>query len=433
MTDLRRRSNRQNRFRQPGLRSTPRLRCCRLGAVAALCALIGLVPTARAQRLTLDEAMLDMLGPGLGAGVCVNLLAGDTLSTSIFGPNLFDICDVTGQITGGGGGGAGALPGSTDALAQRLKERTERDDDEETARTNSVDLGGGTAAFFTLNYDSLDKQVTKYEAGFDSDVIGLTLGLDHFIRDQLVVGAAFNYVRNQGDYDASGGEFDTNAYGLLAFASYAPWEGSFVDLFAGYARRDTYNRRRVWLTSLPCCGPGNPNVSGYASGETDANEYSLGGVLGHDFAFSNVTVGPRAEIRWQRTDINAYSETGGTGLELRYDEQEIDSLLSSIGGEVSMAFSTSFGVLVPRVGANYVHEFLDDQREIHISFVEDLRASPTRFSFWNEVPERNYFELKAGVVATLPKGFSAFADFRALLGNNQFDSFGGSVGVRLEI
>ena len=229
------------------------------------------------------------------------------------------------------------------------------------------------------------------------------------------------------------GDFETNAYGLLAFASYSPWSGSYADLFAGYARKDIENRRHVILRSDPCCGTSPPSADGFTMGDTDANEYSLGGVLGHDFSFGNLTVGPRTELRYQRVDIDSYSETGGTGLELRYEEQEIDSLLGFFGAEASMAFSTPFSVLVPRVGLNFVHEFLDDQRSIDVTFAEDLRANPTPFSFLNEIPERNYFELNVGIVAALPKGFSAFADFRALLGNDQFDGYGASFGVRLGI
>ena len=96
-----------------------------------------------------------------------------------------------------------------------------------------------------------------------------------------------------------------------------------------------------------------------------------------------------------------------------------------------MAFSTGIGVLVPQVNAEYVHEFMDDQRAINVQLVQDVGGSS--FSFKNDSPDRNYFNLGAGVVLQLPAGFSAFADFVTMVGNDQFDSYKGSIGIRIEL
>jgi outer membrane autotransporter protein len=118
---------------------------------------------------------------------------------------------------------------------------------------------------------------------------------------------------------------------------------------------------------------------------------------------------------------------------LRYDAQNITSLQSIVGVQGSTNFSTGFGVLVPQVNADYIHEFENNQRHIGVAFTEDLRANPTKFAFQNEVPVRNYFNLGAGLVAILANGWQPFINFRAMVGNNQFNNYAGTFGLRIEM
>jgi outer membrane autotransporter protein len=97
-----------------------------------------------------------------------------------------------------------------------------------------------------------------------------------------------------------------------------------------------------------------------------------------------------------------------------------------------MAISTGFGVIVPQLNGNWVHEFADDRRSTSVRFVQDLRSDPTQFSFDTDAPDRNFFEVGAGVVLVLPHGYQAFANIRSIQGNDLIDSTAGSLGVRLE-
>jgi peroxiredoxin len=94
----------------------------------------------------------------------------------------------------------------------------------------------------------------------------------------------------------------------------------------------------------------------------------------------------------------------------------------------SVAFSTPLGVVVPQATFEYVHEFADDQRTIHFSFVEDLAQK--KFRFQNDPPDRDYFNAGAGVVFVLPGGFSPFVNYRALLGYKDQSSHIVAAGLR---
>ena len=97
----------------------------------------------------------------------------------------------------------------------------------------------------------------------------------------------------------------------------------------------------------------------------------------------------------------------------------------------SAAFSTGFGVLVSQVNADYIHEYANSQRYINVQFTEDQRADPFQFRFQTDTPVRNYFNLGAGLMAVLPNGIQPFVNFRWMVGNNQFNSYAGTFGLRV--
>jgi outer membrane autotransporter protein len=138
-------------------------------------------------------------------------------------------------------------------------------------------------------------------------------------------------------------------------------------------------------------------------------------------------------VNYSNTKISDYGERGSTGVELKYDDQWINSLQSVLGVQGSAAFSTGLGVLVPQFNADYIHEFANSQRFINVRFAEDFRATPTKFTFQNDVPVRNYFNLGTGLMMVLPNGWQPFVNFRAMVGNEQFNNYAGMFGLRIEL
>ena len=117
-----------------------------------------------------------------------------------------------------------------------------------------------------------------------------------------------------------------------------------------------------------------------------------------------------------------------TGIELIYDDQNVVSLTSTVGVFASMAISTGFGVLVPQAGAEYVHEFANDQRSVGFTFV-DLTGRP-RFLFQTDPPDRNFFNIGVGAVAVFSRGLSAYVNVRQLLGYSDRTATTVTIGLR---
>ncbi len=136
-------------------------------------------------------------------------------------------------------------------------------------------------------------------------------------------------------------------------------------------------------------------------------------------------------LYYTHTHIGDYAESGGGGVGLAYDGQNIDSLQSTVGLFGSTAYSTSVGLIVHQVSADYVREFMNHQRQISVHFVEDLRSNPTRFTFQNKGPARNHANLSTSLVMVLFNGWQPFVNFRAMVGNDQFTSYAGALGLRI--
>ena len=103
------------------------------------------------------------------------------------------------------------------------------------------------------------------------------------------------------------------------------------------------------------------------------------------------------------------SESGAGGLNLSFGDQDIDSLTTTLGVMGSKAFSTGFGILVPTIWGEWIHEFMNNNDGSSVRYLNDPTGLST-FTAANESPDRDYFQVGAGLVAVLPGGWSPFAN-----------------------
>jgi outer membrane autotransporter protein len=283
----------------------------------------------------------------------------------------------------------------------------------------------GLSVYVSSNYENKDHDNTDFETGFDSNKGGLTMGLDGRIGTTAIIGGAVDYGHTWGNFDHDGGDFSLDSVGALFYGSYFPSDQSFIDAVVGGAAK-SYELNRQFTRLVP----GGPAITP-SKGDTDGFEFTSSLAGGYDFTFDALTIGPRAGLYYKRTEFNSFSEKGGV-LALRYEDEVEDSLTTRIGGQATYAISTSFGVIVPQVTAEYVHEFLNGQQAIHAQSVLDPTPAGA-VSYLTNPPDRNYAEIGAGVVFVLPNGVSPYINYQAEIAN-QFDQIQTvTVGVRLEL
>lgn len=430
--------------------------------------------------LSAHSQVLNQQVNALLANNCAGLGTGGfpTPNLAGLGPNLAAICN-TPQTLGAtsAGGGAASVQGSAASILNRtLLGRLEEDRNEElegeqkqssmllnpfglismanmrnlsasspfNASTNAG--GGSTGTFATSSQsrwkgfgffasglvESLNRDITTFQDGYKSTILGVSAGMDYRFSKQLVAGLVGNFSNTDGEF-RGGGTFSTNSYGGLAFAQILPTDKTFIQMTAAYTRNNYLVNRFATATVTSVAIGNDRTVSSFASSNSNGDVLNAGLLTGYDHSIGRFLIGPRLGVNYSNTHIGSYAENGGSGIGLKYDDQYINSLQSTLGIQGSTTYSTKVGVIVHQVNADYIHEFANSQRHIGVQFTEDQRANPTKFAFQNEVPVRNYFNLATGLVAVLPNGWQPFVNFRAMVGNNQFNDYAGTFGLRIEL
>ncbi len=399
-----------------------------------------------------------------------------------FGPNLASICafpTTTGSVSSGGG--AASFQGSTVSILNRvllgrleeLRQEDQGEGQEEGRQPASMQfnplgmlsmaslgnlnvtspfyaastaMGSSNAGFLTSSQsrwkglgffatgrvESLNRDITRFQDGYQSTILGFSAGVDYRVSKTVVAGMLGNFSNTGGDW-RGGGTFSTNSYGWLAFAHILPTERTFLQVTGGYTRNNYLVNRLATAVVTSTQSNDDRIVNSFASSNSNGDVANASVLAGYDHPFGRFSIGPRAGVYYTRTHIGSYAENGGGGIGLAYGNQDIDSLQSTFGLFGSAAYSTPLGVLVHQVSADYVHEFMNHQRQIDVHFTEDLRADPTRFTFQNESPARDYGNISTGLVMALPNGWQPFVNFRAMVGNDQFTNYAGTLGLRIAL
>jgi outer membrane autotransporter protein len=265
-----------------------------------------------------------------------------------------------------------------------------------------------------------DRDETDNGAGFDYDTYGITGGVDYGFTDQVYAGIALGYETSNDDYDDDGGELDKDTFTVSLYGTVAPTEQSYVDATAAFSWINYDLERHIQYATFDRT----------ATGDTDGFEYALSLGGGYDFLFGAVTAGPYAQVNYIDTDVDGFRESGAQGLNLTYDDRSIDALNSILGGRVSRSFSADFGVISVEARAEWQHEFQDDAQSVTAFYTADPNQVP--LIIVSDEPDRNFFNLGIGAVATLPQGITTFADFQALVGHELVNDYTFTVGGRFE-
>lgn len=368
---------------------------------------------ARAQGL--NDVLTRLLSNNCGA------IGGPT--NAPLGPGLQQICNfpttagassATGSVgSESRGGGAGQLE-----IYRRLRQR-------QGAASADRDGTRGIGVFVSTDYQNYDQDSNRFEGGFSRDTVGGTAGVDYMFGNGFVIGTALSYAHEFGNYDGVGGGFDHDAYGVQIYGSVVPIPNLFIDTVLGYTRKDYGFERRASVTLAPI----NRIVAGSTTGDTDGNEFRISVNTGYDFQLGMFTVGPRVGVSYRETTMDGFREQGSTGLELAYDNQNVQSLTTTAGIYGAVAISTGFGVIVPQGTFEYVHEFLDDQRSVGFRLVQEVAQQ--RFLFQTDRPDRDYFNLSVGASMVLPSGMQPFVNFRELIAYRDRSSHTVTLGLRI--
>jgi outer membrane autotransporter protein len=273
--------------------------------------------------------------------------------------------------------------------------------------------------------------------GYDVWGGGAQAGFDYRLTEEVIAGVGVGWNRQKTEFDrvgaangsgisTGGGEIESDAYTPSVYASF--FRGGFhADAILTYTYLDYEFERPVVLLDI------TTPVNATAKGDTDAHQFGASLFGGYEFRFGSFGIGPIAGVDYRQTWIDGYRESGVPGFPLDYDDQDIKSLVTSLGADASYAISTGFGVVVPYVRATLEHEFENDARNIDARlFLNDDPTVGDTLVSRTESPDRDYARFGAGVSAQLAEGISAFVDYDAVFGLREVEQHRFTAGGRIE-
>jgi uncharacterized protein YhjY with autotransporter beta-barrel domain len=235
-----------------------------------------------------------------------------------------------GVVGGGTAGGKAAAPGKA----------AQDDEGDGTRRIGSVATWAGGA----IEIGTRDKTTDRSKVTATS--AGLSAGADIKLAEGVVVGVG-------GGYGTDNSEIGTNARVrssstlYAAYASLQPANGMFVDGVVGRGQLDFTTRRLAAA------------VDANARGSRDGSFTVAAVSLGIDRSGGGLQWSIYGRGEYLDAQLDAYSETGAGRYNLRFDARDVRSVTGTLGARFEYRQKVSFGSVIPRVRAEWNHEFAD--------------------------------------------------------------------------
>ena len=271
-----------------------------------------------------------------------------------------------------------------------------------------------------------DREDTSAEAGFDVETLGVTVGFDYRASSRWLLGLAGGWLDSGSDFVHGEGTLDVEGYSATAFAGYAR-DAFYFDLVGSWGQNEYDLSRFVHVPSESLA----LEIPQHARGNPDGDQAAFAAALGYDASFGATGLGFFGRASWVDVTIDAFDETGAGGANLALSEQDLESLLSEVGLELTRAVSTSWGVWLPQLRVAWLHEFEDDARLIRGRFVEDRQN--LEFVVPTDGADADYFNAGLGFTTTFARGWSAYLFADQDLERDDLDLLTVSGGFRVEL
>jgi outer membrane autotransporter protein len=263
------------------------------------------------------------------------------------------------------------------------------------------------------------------EVGFDFDTWGLTAGIDYRFDPGHVVGVAVGYSDYSASLDDDGGKLDSDTWSVMVFGSATISEAVFLDLTLGRGWQDFDQQRVIDLSGLPSF------TRQTAIGSTKATQWTGSAAINYRMRFDNGwQVTPYGQFRYTFSEIDAFSETGGSEFALEFPDQKIASRIWSAGTRVSRPVNLAGSVMVPFIDLAYEHETGKDSFAIETFFVNS-RGVPGPLVEIND-PDRHFMRADIGASWVFVGGMQAFVNYSALLFESDTTRHSFFAGLRWE-
>jgi outer membrane autotransporter protein/uncharacterized repeat protein (TIGR01451 family) len=267
---------------------------------------------------------------------------------------------------------------------------------------------------------------------YDFDIDGLTVGADYRKSDKLIFGGTLGYTRQTNDLAGSRGSLDTTGWSASAYGTWYQQNSWYMDGVLSWGQNKYDVDRRVRYTITTPTGTTTIDNTGHASGNGDSLTFALS--VGRDFEKGGWGFGPYLRAMYTKMDFDKmeehFNQGPGNGLALELDTRSVTSLSSTLGGKLTYAHSTDWGVVIPHLQLEWQHEFKDDPAEVEGRFLYDPTGTP--FTIHGDPVDTDFFRFGVGMSFVMTHGRSGFFYYERLISRDRFSQNSLALGIRLE-
>ena len=197
---------------------------------------------------------------------------------------------------------------------------------------------GGNASFGTRNS-------TENRAGSRFSTDGITVGGDWRSNDRLVFGMGVGYAKDDTRFGDDGTKMKSDGTSVAAYASYQPSRSTFIDALLGYGTLDFDTHRYV------------SSVDDFANASRNGRQIFGSVAGGYEYRSEGVLLSPYGRLDLSFDKLKQASESGAGTNALTYLDQTQRTVQLSLGLRAESQHATNFGLLRPRLRAEYRHDF----------------------------------------------------------------------------
>ena len=293
-----------------------------------------------------------------------------------------------------------------------------------------ADLGPfGVFASGAINLGNRDQ--TENQTGFDFKTLELILGADYRFSNQSILGVALSYNATDTDMDSNGGYLDSRGYGLTFYGVHYLSDQLYVEGMVNYGRNN-YDQQRNVAYQLS-----NVDVQQRFDSSYGGQQFFADAGVGYQFTHGNLTLTPEARLSYLDVRVDPFQEHAfdsnpGSAWAVAVDEQNLQSLVSSLGGRASYLLNQSWGTLEPQIELSWLHEFKDNNQWLSGRFVEGAIVPDNIFQIFMDPMDKNYFRFSLGFLARFNQGPSALIQYRTVFNYENVETHSITTQLRWE-
>ena len=254
------------------------------------------------------------------------------------------------------------------------------------------------------------------QTGFKLSSKGITLGTDYRFEGNHVLGAAVGLVKANTDLSQATGSQDAKGLSLSLYGSYVPADNAYIDATMNLGH-NKYDSQRLQTTG------------GFAQSNTSGNQLALALNAGYAFNQGPLTATPFGRVEYINASVNGFTEAGSLNEALTIGEQRVKATTVTLGGQMSYAVSTTWGVLLPNARVEFQHVVQSSVQNVTAALV----GSPTPPTI---VPilgqDKTFGNFAVGASAIFAKGFSCFVNYEQLFGKDNYSDRKYTLGLRID-